>query len=125
MSNSTDPTKRYSDNDLTEFEGLIDKKIEVAQEQLNFYLNQIKESGNNADAKLKGLEDGSNSAENERAYTMASRQRKLIQHLDNAKLRIKNKIYGVCRETGDLISKERLRAVPHATLSIKAKERRK
>jgi RNA polymerase-binding transcription factor DksA len=63
--------------------------------------------------------------ESERLYTNAARQRKLIRHLENALIRIENKVYGVCRNTGKLISKERLRAVPHATLSIEAKQNRK
>jgi RNA polymerase-binding transcription factor DksA len=113
---------RYSDSELQEFEQLIDEKIEKAREQLEYYLNQIQEFGESQDAKQKNLDDGTTTAETERLYTLASRQRKLIQHLDNAKLRIKNKVYGVCRITGKLISKERLRAVPHATLSIDAKQ---
>jgi len=72
---------------------------------------------------VKGLDDGTGSAESDRITSMASRQQNLIQHLENAKIRIKNKVYGVCRQTGKLISKERLRAVPHATLSIEAKQK--
>ena len=113
---------RYSDSELQEFEQLIDEKIEKAREQLEYYLSQIQEFGESQDAKQKNLDDGTTTAETERLYTLAARQRKLIQHLDNAKLRIKNKVYGVCRVTGKLISKERLRAVPHATLSIDAKQ---
>ena len=113
---------RYTDSELQEFEQLIDEKIEKAREQLEYYLNQIQEFGESQDAKQKNLDDGTTTAETERLYTLASRQRKLIQHLDNAKLRVKNKVYGVCRVTGKLISKERLRAVPHATLSIDAKQ---
>jgi len=124
MSNSTKITKRYSNDELAEFEQLINKKISQAQEQLDYYMNQIRDLGANNDSKVKGLDDGTSTLESERIYTMASRQRKLIQHLENAKLRIKNKVYGICRDTGELISKERLRAVPHATLSIKAKESR-
>ena len=124
MSNSTKITKRYSDEELAEFEQLIHEKISQAQEQLEYYLNQIKAMGANNDSKLKGLDDGTLTVESERISTMASRQRKLIHHLKNASLRIKNKVYGVCRDSGELISKERLRAVPHATLSIKAKEAR-
>ncbi len=124
MSNSTKITKRYSDKELAEFEQLIHEKISQAQEQLEYYLNQIKAMGANNDSKLKGLDDGTSTVESERISTMASRQRKLIHHLENASLRIKNKVYGVCRDSGELISKERLRAVPHATLSIKAKEAR-
>lgn len=124
MSNSTKIHKRYSDKELAEFELLINEKIKKAQEQLEYYLNQSRELGSNNDSKLKGLDDGSSTLESERIYTLANRQKKLIQHLENAKLRIKNKVYGICRDSGDLISKERLRAVPHATLSIRAKEGR-
>lgn len=116
---------RYSDKELDEFEFIIDDKLQKAKEQLEYYLNQIQEFGESQDAKQKNLDDGTTTAETERLYTLASRQRKLIQHLENAKLRIKNKVYGICRESGKLISKERLKAVPHATLSIDAKQRRR
>ena len=115
---------RYNDKELGEFDRIIDKKLEQAKDQLDYYLRQIQEFGENQDAKQKNLDDGTTTAETERLYTLASRQRKLIQHLENAKLRIKNKVYGICRQTGKLISKERLKAVPHATLSIEAKQRR-
>jgi DnaK suppressor protein len=114
---------RYSDDELKEFEQLLDDKLSKANEQLKFYLEQIQELSENDDSKLKGLDDGMSSVETERLYTMAARQKKLIQHLQNAKLRIRNKVYGVCRVTGKLISKKRLMAVPHATLSIEAKQR--
>ena len=114
---------RYSDEELKEFEAIIDEKLEKAKNELNYYLDQRKALAENSDAKIKGLDDGLTSAENERLSTMASRQEKLIKHLENAKIRIQNKVYGICRETGKLISKERLRAVPHATLSIEAKKR--
>lgn len=113
---------RYTDKELKEFEKLIDGKLEVANEQLDYYLNQLKELAENPDAKIKGLDDGISTMESERITQMAARQRKLIQHLDNAKIRIQNKVYGICRATGKLISKERLKAVPHATLSIEAKQ---
>lgn len=120
------PTKRkktrYTDRELAQFEKLIDAKLAVSKKQLDYYLTQIKESAENADAKLKGLDDGVSTRENQKLYTMATRQRKHIQHLENAKLRILNKVYGVCRVTGNLISKARLKAVPHATLSIEAKQ---
>jgi len=112
---------RYTERELEFFKRLIDKKLLEAQGQLEFYLAQIKNIGNNADSKLKGLDDGTSTRETEQMYSLAARQRKYIQHLENAKLRIKNNIYGVCRVTGNLISKERLKAVPHATLSIGAK----
>ncbi len=113
---------RYSDKELEEFDRLIDQKLIVAREQLEFYLKQLEDMAENPDNKIKGLDDGLSSLESERVSSMASRQQKLIQHLENAKIRIKNKVYGICRETGKLISKERLRAVPHATLSIEAKQ---
>ncbi len=113
---------RYSDKELEEFDQLIDQKLIVAREQLEFYLKQLEDMAENPDNKIKGLDDGLSSLESERVSSLASRQQKLIQHLENAKIRIKNKVYGICRETGKLISKERLRAVPHATLSIEAKQ---
>ena len=120
---SDEPHKtRYSDSELAEFDQLIDQKLIVAREQLEFYLKQLEDMAENPDNKIKSLDDGLSSLESERVSSMASRQQKLIQHLENAKIRIKNKVYGICRETGKLISKERLRAVPHATLSIEAKQ---
>ena len=114
----------YSDQELTEFRSIIEKKLERAQEQLQFYMDQLSELADNPDAKVKGLDDGIGTVESERLTNMAGRQRKHIQHLENALIRIQNKAYGVCRVTGKLISKERLKAVPHATLSIEAKENR-
>ncbi len=114
---------RYSDEELKEFGTLIDEKLTKAKEQLNFYLAQLEELADNPDTKIKGLDDGIGSIESDRITAMASRQQNLIQHLENAKIRIKNKVYGICRGTGKLISKERLRAVPHATLSIEAKQK--
>jgi RNA polymerase-binding transcription factor DksA len=113
---------RYSDEELQEFDLLIDEKLEKAKDQLQFYLNQLQDLSENPDSKIKGLDDGLSTSEAERLTTMAARQKKHIQHLENAKIRIKNKVYGICRVTGKLISKERLRAVPHATLSIEAKQ---
>ncbi|NND34144.1 MAG: TraR/DksA family transcriptional regulator [Saprospiraceae bacterium] len=122
MAKTTDKT-RYSDEELKEFEILIDEKLAKAKEQLTFYMKQLEELADNPDSKVKGLDDGVGSIESDRITSMASRQQKLIQHLENAKIRIKNKVYGICRETGKLIAKERLRAVPHATLSIEAKQK--
>lgn len=113
---------RYSDQELGVFEALIDGKLAQAREQLEFYLNQLQDLADSPDGKIKGLDDGISTLESERISTLAARQRKLIQHLENAKVRIKNKAYGVCRVTGKLIAKERLMAVPHATLSIEAKQ---
>ncbi len=121
MSKSSNKT-RYSDNELKEFESIIDDKLAKAREQLQFYMDQLSDSADNPDTKVRGLDDGISTAESERVSTMAARQKKLIKHLENAKIRIKNKVYGICRESGKLISKERLKAVPHATLSIQAKQ---
>ena len=115
---------RYTDRELAQFEKIINQKLDRANEILEEYLRQISAHGDNEDARVRGLDDATSASMNERLYTMAARQRKLIQHLENAKIRIKNKVYGICRETGELISKERLKAVPHATLSIKAKQNR-
>lgn len=113
---------RYSDEELAEFDALIDEKLHKAKEQLEFYMGQLQDMSDNPDSKIKGLDDGLSTTESERLTNMAGRTRKHIQHLENAKIRIKNKVYGVCRVTGKLISKERLKVVPHATLSIEAKQ---
>lgn len=123
MKNNEEKT-RYSDDELAEFRILIENKLVKAKEQLNFYMSQLGEINENQNAKIKGLDDGNGTVEVERMNTMAARQRKHIHHLENALLRIQNKVYGVCRNTGKLISKERLKAVPHATLSIHAKQGR-
>ncbi len=116
-------TMRYSDEDLAEFKELILKKIEAAKKELDFYQEQIRaESDEN---KVNGLEDGSYTQERESLNQMASRQIKFIQHLEKALMRVENKTYGICRETGKLIAKPRLLAVPHATLSIDAKRAQK
>lgn len=122
MSNSKPKKTRYSDQELEEFSALIADKLADAKSQLEFYLSQIHESTTNTNNRVNGVEEGIQSAENERLVHLAGRQKKLIHHLENANLRIQNKVYGVCRETGELISKGRLLAVPHATLSIKAKQ---
>jgi len=113
---------RYTDKELQMFTKLIQGKLEKAKSELEFYMNQLSDRGNNSDAKVRGLDDGIGTAENERLSTLAARQKKHIQHLENALLRIQNKVYGICRITGKLIAKERLKAVPHATLSIEAKQ---
>jgi len=114
---------RYSEKELKEFEAIINGKLKKAEEELEYYLHQIKELAENDGTKIKGLDDGVGTIESSRLQQMASRQTKLIQHLYYAQLRISNKVYGICRDTGKLISKARLKAVPHATLSIKAKQR--
>ena len=121
---STDKT-RYSDSELAEFKQLIEKKLSEAREDLN----QLKQSLSYADdnstndtaSSFKMMEDGSETMSREETAQLASRQEKFIQHLENALTRIENKTYGICRVTGNLIKKERLRLVPHATLSIEAK----
>lgn len=115
---------RYSDTELAEFEAVIDQKIKKARDQFAFYRSQIDDLRASDDAKPKNLDDASVSSTTEQLYTMSTRQEKMIRHLENAKMRIHNKVYGICRETGKLISKERLMAVPHATLSIAAKQKR-
>ena len=112
---------RYSESELKEFEVIIDAKLVDSKEQLAFYLKQMTDLADNDDTKVRGLDDGLGTVETERLSTHSNRLKKHIQHLENAKIRIKNKVYGVCRETGKLISADRLKAVPHATLSIEAK----
>lgn len=115
---------RYSDEELKEFENIINRKLEKSKSELDFYLSHLTDMADNPDSKIKGLDDGIGTAENERISNLAGRLKKHIQHLENARIRIKNKVYGICRATGRLIAKERLRAVPHATLSIKAKQQK-
>lgn len=116
---------RYSDEELKEFHDLISNKLKSAREELKYLQQQISSTNDNgADDTLnrfQGLEDGAGTMEKEYLTQMASRQIQFIKHLENAMIRIESKTYGICRETGKLISKERLRAVPHATLSIEAK----
>ena len=112
---------RYSDTDLSEFRELIEQKLAKANLKVSFYRQQIAELGENSDTKLRGPEDSLGGAEMERAQELAGKEVKYIQHLENALTRIDNKTYGICRETGNLIEKSRLLAVPHATLSMEAK----
>lgn len=115
---------RYSDAELAEFRAIIEAKLATAREQLDFYLQRLAEQTNSEDGKVRGLDDGTSAMANEDNHNLANRQRKLVQHLENALLRIENKVYGICRSSGKLISKERLRIVPHTTLSIHAKQNR-
>ena len=116
---------RYSDEELGEFKEIILKKLEKAQRDYNIFKSSITHSDGNdtqdTSPTFKVLEEGAATLSKEEANKLAQRQLKFIQHLQAALVRIENKTYGVCRETGKLISKERLRAVPHATLSIEAK----
>ncbi len=128
MSKEKKEKSRYSDEELQEFKDLIMQKLESARKELNYLQDQISNAGNgtsDTSAKFNGIEDGVDMMEKEYLTQMASRQIQFIKHLENALIRIENKTYGICRETGKLISKERLRAVPHATLSIEAKKRKK
>lgn len=119
---------RYSDEDLQEFKILIEGKLSKAMEEYNQIMDTLtNKSSNDVDDTLptyKALEEGSMTQTKEELTTMALRQQKFIQGLQGALVRIENKTYGICRETGKLIPKERLRAVPHATLSIEAKNMR-
>jgi len=119
------PSQRYSDADLTEFRELINRKLETAKKELMYLQGLItrKDEGGDLDeGRYMTMEDGSMSMEREQLSQMASRQIQFIDHLEKAIMRIENKTYGVCRVTGKLIDKARLRAVPHATLSIEAKQ---
>lgn len=119
------PVYRYSDTDLQEFKDLILKKLESAKKELVYLQGLITrkdEAGtDDTENKYMSMEDGSGSQEREQLNQMASRQIQFIDHLEKALVRIENKTYGICRVTGKLIDKARLRAVPHATLSIEAK----
>ncbi|HEY5368411.1 MAG TPA: TraR/DksA C4-type zinc finger protein [Hanamia sp.] len=119
------PSMRYSDNELIEFRELITRKLETAKKELGYLQGLITRKdqmgGDESDNRYMTMEDGSLSMEREQLSQMASRQITFIDHLEKAMMRIENKTYGICRVTGKLIDKARLRAVPHATLSIEAK----
>lgn len=112
---------RYSQNELEEFRTLILEKVKVAEEELKENREQLMKKDS---VKFNYLEDSALMAEREYLNNQANRQEKFINHLKNALRRIENKTYGICRETGELISKKRLMSVPHATLSIEAKKSR-
>ena len=120
---------RYSDAELEEFRVLITGKLEKAQREYEELRNAIANLDGNdvmdTSPTFKVLEEGASTLSKEEAGRLAQRQMKFIQHLQSAMIRIENKTYGICRETGKLIPKERLRAVPHATLSIEAKNDQK
>lgn len=119
----------YSDADLMEFKEIILKKIEKAKQDLEILKSSYKNgSSNNTDdtsPQFKAFEEGSETMSKEANVQLAIRQEKFIRDLKNALLRIENKTYGICRATGRLIQKERLKLVPHATLSIDAKKAEK
>ena len=120
---------RYSEEELQEFKDIILKKLDKAKKDYDLLKNTITlEDGNDTQdtsPTFKVLEEGAAVLSKEEAGKLAQRQQKFIQHLQAALVRIENKTYGVCRETGKLIPKERLRAVTHATLSIDAKRNQK
>lgn len=124
MSNTTEKT-RYSDVELQEFKDIILEKLRVAKEELASLTKTLNSSDANGTDDTAGtyktLEDGSATLEKEQVNQLAARQKKFIDNLEAALIRIENKTYGICRETGKLIQKERLRAVPHTTLSMEAK----
>jgi RNA polymerase-binding protein DksA len=117
---------RYTDEELEEFRTIIIEKLELAQRDYDRLLSTImNKDGNDVDdtsPTYKVLEEGANTLSKEETTRLAARQMKFIQNLKAALVRIENKTYGICRETGKLIPAGRLRAVPHATLSIEAKQ---
>ena len=120
---------RYADEELEEFRTIILEKLEQARRDFELLKSAITQSESNdtqdTSPTFKVLEEGATTLSKEEAGRLAQRQQKFIQHLQAALVRIENKTYGICRETGKLISKERLRAVPHATLSMDAKMKQK
>ena len=118
---------RYSDTDLQEFQALIEEKLAVARENYDELQRALSHSDDNTTddtaPTFKMMEDGSETMSREETAQLAARQQKFIVNLENALLRIKNKTYGICRVTGKLIPKARLRLVPHATMSIEAKNK--
>lgn len=118
---------RYTDEELMEFRDLILQKLDKAKDDYELLKSAITQSESNdtqdTSPTFKVLEEGAATLSKEEAGRLAQRQQKFIQHLQGALVRIENKTYGICRETGKLISKERLRVVPHATLSMEAKSK--
>ncbi len=119
---------RYSDSELSEFKAIIEGKLDEARRDYEMLRSNLDHRDNNdtedTSPTFKVLEEGASVLSKEESGQLAQRQQKFIQHLEAALMRIENKTYGVCRITGKLIPKERLRAVPHATLTIEAKEGR-
>ena len=120
---------RYSDEELAEFKELILSKLAVAREEYETMMGTLMNTDNNGvddtSPTYKELDAGANTQTKEELSMLAARQQKFIKGLEAALIRIENKTYGICRETGKLIPKERLRLVPHATLSIEAKNMKK
>ena len=121
----TDEVARYSDADLAEFKELIIKKINKAQSDLDLiksaYMNDLNNGTDDTSPTFKAFEEGSETMSKEANSQLAIRQEKFIRDLKNALFRVENKTYGVCKVTGKLINKDRLLIVPHATMSIEAK----
>lgn len=121
--------KRYTDEELAEFKEIILKKLERAKQDYDLLRNTLSHENSNdiedTSPTFKVLEEGANTLSREQTSRLAQRQAKFIKHLEAALVRIENKTYGICRETGQLIDKRRLLAVPHATLSIDAKLKQK
>lgn len=126
---AVDNTERYSDRDLNEFKQLIQDKIEKAQHDLELiksaYMNDHDNGTDDTSPTFKAFDEGSAVMSKESNSQLAIRQEKFIRDLKNALIRIENKTYGICRVTGKLINKKRLELVPHATLSIEAKNMQK
>ncbi|ABQ03738.1 MULTISPECIES: TraR/DksA family transcriptional regulator [Flavobacterium] len=120
-----DEITRYSDADLAEFKEIIQAKIKKAQEDLDLiksaYMNDLNNGTDDTSPTFKAFEEGSETMSKEANSQLAIRQEKFIRDLKNALFRVENKTYGICKVTGKLISKERLKIVPHATMSIEAK----
>tara|TARA_Y100000589_G_scaffold289901_1_gene292248 strand:- start:496 stop:873 length:378 start_codon:yes stop_codon:yes gene_type:complete len=119
---------RYSDKELENFKNLIEEKIKKAEKDLELiksaYTNDATNGTDDTSPTFKGFEEGSSTLSKEDNALLAARQEKFLHNLHNALKRIENKTYGICRSTGKLIQKERLMLVPHATLSIEAKNSR-
>ena len=126
---TVDTNNRYPDKDLEKFRELIQEKIDKAQHDLELiksaYMNDHDNGTDDTSPTFKAFEEGSETMSKEANSQLAIRQEKFIRDLKNALIRIENKTYGVCRVTGKLIQKERLKLVPHATLSIEAKNMQK
>lgn len=120
-----DEATRYSDADLAEFKEIIINKINKAQNDLDLiksaYMNDLNNGTDDTSPTFKAFEEGSETMSKEANSQLAIRQEKFLRDLKNALFRVENKTYGTCKVTGKLISKERLRVVPHATMSIEAK----
>lgn len=121
---SIPPKTRYSDSELEEFRIIVEDKLTEVREQLALIESQFNALVESPEAKLTSVDDSIPAGTNESIHEQATRAKKYMQHLEYALMRIQNKTYGICRETNQLISKARLRAVPHATLSIEAKNKR-